>query len=178
MTFFILNFIFGQSPFNYGQNEKVYFVSTDLRNKLEIKTIYTAEKNFMKNNDGTGQNWNVTALSFDTNNVTDYMGAIALNSTFNFNCDSLTPYLHNGTGTRYELANGKLVNYGGGTTGNYYWTLITRFSDTVSIVASCANGAVFDAVVNYSKNIFDKQDRKSTRLNSSHSDRSRMPSSA
>ena len=89
MTFSILNFIFGQSPFNYGQNEKVYFVSTDLRNKLDIKTIYTAEKNFLKNNHGMGVNWNVTALSFDTNNVTDYSGAISLNSTFNFNFDSL-----------------------------------------------------------------------------------------
>ena len=32
--------------------------------------------------------------------------------------------------------------------------------------------------VTYAPDTFEKQDRKSTRLNSSHSDRSRMPSSA
>ena len=39
-------------------------------------------------------------------------------------------------------------------------------------------GAVFESIVPEAKNMTDEEDRKSTRLNSSHVTRSRMPSSA
>lgn len=156
LTLFILKSAFGQSPFDYGQNKNVYFISTELRNKLDIKTIYTIDQRHDNDLGGMGENWDVTLISFDTNSITADWYPISLDSTFKYNFDSLTTNMRFLNGTSYEFSNGQLISYGGGGYGSFEWKKITRFSDTVSIVATSCVGHCGDQPVNYSKNIFNK----------------------
>jgi hypothetical protein len=159
LTYLIQNSIFGQSHFNYGQNKKVYFISTELCNKLDFKKVYTIDQYFENNTGGMGQNWDILVLSFDTNTVSDDWTPISLDSTFKFNFDSLTNDLQSLNGTRYDFTNRQLVSYGGGGYGTFDWKDITRFSDTISIVATSCVGHCGNQPVNYSKNVFNKQGR-------------------
>lgn len=157
LTLFILPFSFGQSPFNYGQNKNVYFISTEIRNKLNIKTIYSIDQRHDNDEGGMGENWDVTLISYDINSITDGWYPISLDSTFKYNFDSLTTNMRFLNGESYEFSNGKLVSYGGGGYGSFDGMEITRFSDTISIVATSCVGHCGDQPVNYSKNIFNKK---------------------
>lgn len=157
LTLFFLKFTYGQSPFDYGQNKSIYFISTELRNKLDIKTIYTIDQRHDNDEGGMGENWDVTLISFDTIAITDDWYPISLNSTFKYNFDSLTTNMRFLNGTRYEFSNGQLMSYGGGGYGSFDWNEITRFSDTISILATSCVGHCGDQPVNYSKNIFNKK---------------------
>ncbi len=157
LTLLIQQFALGQSPFNYGQNKKVYFISSELRNKLGIQTIYSIDQRPLNDLGGMWENWDVTVISFDSSIVSDDWSPISLDSTYKFNFDSLTDNLNFLNGTRYEFSSGQLISYGGGGYGSFDWKEITRFSDTVSIIATSCVGHCGDQPITYSKNVFNKQ---------------------
>ena len=152
-----LKVTFGQSPFNYGQNKKVYFISTELRNKLDITTIYTIDQSYNNDLGGMSENWDVTLITFDTNSITDDWCPISLDSNFSYNFDSLTSNMKFLNGTRYDFTNGQIIAYGGGGYGSFDWCDITQITDKISIIATSCVGHCGDQPVRYSKNIFNKK---------------------
>lgn len=153
----IQQFAFGQSPFNYGQNKKVYFISTALRNKLGIKTIYSIDQRFENDRGGMNENWDVSVISFDTNLISDQWSPISLDSTYKYRFDSLTSNLQFLNGKYYEFANNELTAYGGGGYGSFDHKDIYKYSDTVSIIVTSCVGHCGDQPMTYSKNIFNKK---------------------
>lgn len=157
LAFFTHQFAFGQSPFNYGQNKKIYFISSELRSQLGITTIYTIDHRQQNDLGGMGENWDVSVISFDSSIVTDDWSPISLDSTYKFNFDSLEDHLDFLNGTRYEFSSGELTAYGGGGYGSFDWKEISRFSDTVSIIATSCAGHCGDQPITYSKNVFNRE---------------------
>src|SRR5690349_11290530 len=97
---------FAQSPFNYGKNKNVYFISNDEREKLRINSICEV---YWQNEDFTYQ---FTAWKFRANEISSTDFVLETNQKVKFNFDSMLMvadefrnYFH------YVLKNGKLSEY-------------------------------------------------------------------
>ena len=144
-----------QSPFNYAQNRDIYFVSRELREELEINTLYSVSHLPEHDRGGMNENWNVTVIEFDKNSISDDWSPLSKDSTYNFDFDDLTGNLNFLNGTYYELGDEMLKSYGGGGYGTFDWKEITRTGERISVVAtSCTGHCGNEQPVNYSKNVF------------------------
>ncbi len=146
-----------QSPFNYGQNNKVYFVSSQQRDSLGIDSIYTIHQNEEDELGGMGENWDVMLITFGNETISDDWYPISLDSNFKFDFDSITTQMQFLNGTRYELIESQLLAYGGGGYGSFDWLEITHFSDRISIVATDCVGHCGGQPTRYSKNVFNEK---------------------
>ncbi len=160
ILFFIFIFpfsLFAQSPFNYGHNKKVYFISAEQRLQLGIDTIYEVSQSYDGDEGGMGQNWDVQLLTFDNSSITDGWYPISLDSTFQFSLDSIKTKLYFLNGSEYMLTNGQLTSYGGGGYGSFDWYDIFWPTDTASIVVKSCRGHCGDQPEQFSKNVFNKK---------------------
>jgi len=164
LTILIQAFTFGQSPLNYGQKKNVYFISTALRNNLEIKTIYIVDQRYDGDEGGMGQNWDITVINFDTNIISDSQSPIWIDSTFEYSFDSIREKIRFLNGYRYDFLDGNLISYGGEGYGSFEWKDFYRYPDNTSIVATSCVGHCGDLPVDYSKNIFNKKKQLSYRV--------------
>lgn len=156
ITFFLLNTAFSQCPFNYGQNKKIYFISTGLRSKLALDSIYTVEHS--SETGGMGENWDVTTTHFNEDYVSEGWYPISLDSTFIYRFDSIRAYMQYLNGSRYVFSNGKLKYYGGEGYGTFDWKEVIESSDSVSIIeTSCTGHCGGNFNTSYSKNVFNKK---------------------
>ena len=105
----LLNSVFAQSPFSYGQNKDVYFISKALQNKLGLQTIYSVGQRHDNDAGGMGENWDVTLITFEANTISQDWYPITLDSTFKYNFDSLTNGMEVLNGTQYQFSNEKLT---------------------------------------------------------------------
>jgi hypothetical protein len=149
--------LFAQSPFNYGHNKKVYFISAEQRQQLAIDTIYEVDQAYEGDEGGMGQNWDVQLLTFDNSSVTDGWYPISLDSTFQFSLDSIKTKLYYLNGSEYNLAGGQLTSYGGGGYGSFDWYEIFWPNDTASVVVKSCRGHCGDQPEQFSKNVFNKK---------------------
>jgi len=144
---------FAQSPFNYGQNKNVYFISNDERKKLQINSICEV---YWQNEDFTYQ---FKTWKFRTNEISATDLVLETNQKVKFNFDSMLAaadesrdYFH------YVLKNGKLSEYGSSGRGVHDWNNVKRYED-VSIVGTTTGGGGSPLHLRYTKNIFSKTGR-------------------
>ena len=160
LAIFIRKLAVGQSPFNYGHNKKIYFISTELRNKLGLETIYCIDQLQEGDFGGMHENWDVTAIEFDSNMISCDWAPISLDSGYKFNFDNITTNLDFLNGSGYEFSNGKLNAYGGGGYGTFDWKEIFRYANTMSIITTaCVGHCGSNTPLNYSKNIINRKGR-------------------
>lgn len=145
----------GQSPFNYGQNKKVYFMSKDFLESLNVQSIYIIDR--LDEEGGMGQNWDINLISFDTNSVSDDWYPTSLDSSFKYNFDSIIGKTQFLNGIRYHFSNGKLDSYGGNGYGSFDWIDMLRFSDTLAILETSCVGHCGQQAIQYSKNTYNKK---------------------
>lgn len=158
LTIFILSSANGQSPFNYGQNKSIYFISTELRNKLDIKEINTIKQSDENENGEMRQKWSLSFIDFDTSDVSDSNWEVIRDSTFKDNyLEGLTTendmfFMYE---RDYQFRDGQLEVFGVGSHSGGDRNYVTRLSDTISITAThCVRCG--DQPVIYSKNVFNK----------------------
>jgi hypothetical protein len=148
-----------QSPFRYGQNKKVYFIGSMLREKLGIKDIYIIDHRRENDRGGMYENWDVVKISYDSSSIEDNWYPVSLDSNFRYNFDTIlanAPFLN---GTYYRFSDGQLVLSGGEGYGSFDYNEISRFGDSVSIMATSCTGHCGEQPVEYSKNIFSRNGR-------------------
>jgi hypothetical protein len=150
----------GQSPFNYGQNKDAYFISSELRKKLNFDTIYIldrSDKNY--ENDSITYEWDETVISFNNNQVEAIISHFCcIDSNININnFSSGQPPIYQANET-FVFKNGKLQEYGIGA-GVGYWKYINRYSDSISIVETTCVGHCVSQPNGYSKNVFNLKGR-------------------
>jgi len=144
-----------QSPFDYGQNKRVYFISTELRQELGFDRIYLIEKR----EDGYRGEWQVVDIFFDSTEVFDNWTPGHRDDTFEFNFDTLISNLTNRYGNGYRFSNKKLnIRYG----FHNPHTIYVNFSDSVSIGTTFPYGR--HGEIGLSKNIFDKKGKLNYRI--------------
>lgn len=147
-----------RTPFDYGQNRQVYFLSREKRKQVGLNNIYIIEENLKNDLGGMGELWDVSLITFDTSKVTDdWYPMRSLDENFKYNFDSIVSKMEFLNGTGYEFSNGSLINYGGGGYGSFEVKDIDRL-DTVSyITTSCAGHCSTSYVESYSKNVFNQK---------------------
>lgn len=151
--------VFAQSPFNYGQNRKVYFISAEMRNKLGIEHISSVQQLPEGQKGGMGENWSVNMISFDKDVVRCDWSPLSLDRNFRYNFDSLLnsePL----NGVFYEFSEGQLIASGGTGYGSFINTEITRWSDSVSVAElSCAGHCGGSQPSEYKKMVYAESGR-------------------
>ncbi|MBK9452940.1 MAG: hypothetical protein IPN95_26670 [Bacteroidetes bacterium] len=155
LVWFSLSYGLGQSPFNYGQNEKVYFVSAALRDTMGIETIYTVEQTPDGQTGGMGENWDVTIMDFGRGSISVDWYPISRDSSFQYDFDSLTTNMRFLNGIEYEFSDQRMLIVGGGGYGSFDHTEFTQYNDTISIGTTSCVGHCGDQPVRYSKNVFN-----------------------
>ncbi len=148
---------YSQSPFNYGQTNKVYFISTELRSELNIGTICTVSQFPGNETGGMGENWDVSMITFTPDMISDDWAPISKPKTYKYSFSNITTNLDFLNGSSYELAAGQLSAYGGNGYGSFSRNDITQLSDTVSIIATTYTGHSTNESTDYTKNVFNKQ---------------------
>ena len=149
--------LIAQSPFDYGQNQNVYFISSQQRQQMGIENIYIIDLNDDKNTVAMWGNGSINVINFDSHTISDNWTPLELDSNLMSNLDSLFLNVRFLNGTRYEFDDfGQLISYGGGGYGSFDWKEITRFSDTLSIIETSCVGHCGQQPIKYSKNIFAK----------------------
>jgi hypothetical protein len=148
----------GQSPFDYGQNKKVYFISTELRTKLGINTMHYVTQHEKGEENGMGGNWSMTQYSFDSDQVVVDWHSLKKGSNFVYTLKAVIEQSRYINGTTYRLADGRLTFYGGGGYGSFENKEIRHYGDTASVGETfCAGHCGPDMNVTFSKNVFNKQ---------------------
>ncbi|NDD59342.1 MAG: hypothetical protein EBZ47_08905 [Chlamydiae bacterium] len=165
----LLGFLFGlfsfssltysQSPFLYGKNKQVYFISSQARDSLQIDSIYTIQQLSEKESGPKGENWSLRLTSFLPKLISDDWAFFKKDSLFKFNFDALTQKPSFLFGKRYDFSSSSQVSYGGWGQGAFPWKDFTRVNDTVVLVAISCVGNCGDKPPAYSKLLFDKQQR-------------------
>ena len=156
LLFLLQTLLMAQSPFDYGQNQEVYFISSQQRQQMGIENIYTIELNDDKNTAAMWGNGSINVINFDSHTISDNWTPLELDTNLMSNLDSLFLNVRFLNGTRYEFDDsGQLISYGGGGYGSFDWKEITRFSDTLSIIETSCVGHCGHQPIKYSKNIFD-----------------------
>lgn len=147
-----------RTPFDYGQNKQVYFLSREKRKQVGLNNIYIIEENLKNDLGGMGELWDVSLITFDTSTVTDdWYPMRSLDENFKYNFDSIVSKMEFLNGTGYEFSNGSLSHYGGGGYGTFEVKDIDRL-DTVSyITTSCAGHCSTSYLESYSKNVFSQK---------------------
>lgn len=151
--------LYGQSPFDYGKNREVYFISTEIRTTLGFDEIYTVYKGDASSQSGKGQNWEITAIAFGGDEISDSWIPVTRDDDFRYNFDSLVndPPLN---GERYYFSQGQLTAHGGEGYGTFDRREILRVSDTVSVTEiSCTGHCGGNHPVRYSKNVYSTAGR-------------------
>lgn len=154
--FFCVTTMFGQSPFDYGRNKQIYFLSGEARDSLGIEEITCVLQLPENDRGGMGENWDVTVIQFSPESITDDWYPISMPATFKYNFDSLTTDMKFLNGSRYELSDGMAGSYGGGGYGSFDWKDIERYGDSISIIATSCVGHCGDQPVRFSKNVFNE----------------------
>lgn len=147
--------IYAQSPFDYGKNKQIYFLSGEERDSLGIEEITSVLQLPENDRGGMGENWDVTVIQFSPELITDDWYPISMPATFKYNFDSLTTDMKFLNGSRYELSDGMAGSYGGGGYGSFDWKDIERYGDSISIIATSCVGHCGDQPVRFSKNVFN-----------------------
>ncbi|MBL7914669.1 MAG: hypothetical protein JNL49_06445 [Bacteroidia bacterium] len=155
IVYFYAAIIFAQSPFDYGKNKQIYFLSGQERDSLGIEEITCVLQLPENDRGGMGENWDVTVIQFSPESITDDWYPISMPATFKYNFDSLTADMKFLNGSRYELSDGMAGSYGGGGYGSFDWKDIERYGDSISIIATSCVGHCGDQPVRFSKNVFN-----------------------
>lgn len=155
IVYFYVAIIFAQSPFDYGKNKQIYFLSGEERDSLGIEEITCVLQLPENDRGGMGENWDVTVVQFSPELITDDWYPISMPATFKYNFDSLTADMKFLNGSRYELSDGMVGSYGGGGYGSFDWKDIERYGDSISIIATSCVGHCGDQPVRFSKNVFN-----------------------
>ena len=167
LTLLIHSTIMAQSPFNYGQNKQVYFISKEERHKMGLDTIYT----FKLRKRAKEARWITEVTIFDSASVSDDFTLTSKDSTFKFNFDTLSSNFdgaHFLYGRLYEFSNEMLTGYGTIGPGYNDWKIIKHLSDTASSVETCKSGLPSELKI-WSTNVFDENGRIiCTRIDSSN----------
>ncbi len=149
--------LMAQSAFDYGQNQNVYFISSQQRQQMGIENIYIIDFNDDKNSAAMWGNGSINVINFDLNTISDNWTPMELDTNLVSNLDSLFLNVRFLNGSRYEFDDfGQLISYGGGGYGSFDWKEITRFSDTLSIIETSCVGHCGKQPIKYSKNVFTK----------------------
>jgi hypothetical protein len=146
-----------QSPFNYGHNREVFFISAELREELGIDEILTVDQLPEGDRGGMNENWDIWLISFDSTEISDEWYPTTLDTNFVFQMDSLRSHMHFLNGNRYEFSGDQVVSYGGGGYGSFDWREISHVSDTLSVVSKSCVGHCGDQPVRYSKNVYNRK---------------------
>lgn len=155
IVYFYVAIIFAQSPFDYGKNKQIYFLSGEERDSLGIEEITCVLQLPENDRGGMGENWDVTVVQFSPELITDDWYPISMPATFKYNFDSLVADMKFLNGSRYELSDGMVGSYGGGGYGSFDWKDIERYGDSISIIATSCVGHCGDQPVRFSKNVFN-----------------------
>ncbi|OQA12510.1 MAG: hypothetical protein BWY67_00241 [Bacteroidetes bacterium ADurb.Bin397] len=155
IVYFYVAIIFAQSPFDYGKNKQIYFLSGEERDSLGIEEITSVLQLPENDRGGMGENWDVTVVQFSPELITDDWYPISMPATFKYNFDSLVADMKFLNGSRYELSDGMVGSYGGGGYGSFDWKDIERYGDSISIIATSCVGHCGDQPVRFSKNVFN-----------------------
>lgn len=155
IVYFYVAIIFAQSPFDYGKNKQIYFLSGEEKDSLGIEEITCVLQLPENDRGGMGENWDVTVVQFSPELITDDWYPISMPATFKYNFDSLTADMKFLNGSRYELSDGMAGSYGGGGYGSFDWKDIERYGDSISIIATSCVGHCGDQPVRFSKNVFN-----------------------
>lgn len=155
IVYFYAAIIYAQSPFDYGKNKQIYFLSGEERDSLGIEEITCVLQLPENDRGGMGENWDVTVVQFSPELITDDWYPISMPATFKYNFDSLTADMKFLNGSRYELSDGMVGSYGGGGYGSFDWKDIERYGDSISIIATSCVGHCGDQPVRFSKNVFN-----------------------
>lgn len=155
IVYFYAAIIYAQSPFDYGKNKQIYFLSGEERDSLGIEEITCVLQLPENDRGGMGENWDVTVVQFSPELITDDWYPVSMPATFKYNFDSLTADMKFLNGSRYELSDGMVGSYGGGGYGSFDWKDIERYGDSISIIATSCVGHCGDQPVRFSKNVFN-----------------------
>lgn len=141
----------GQSPFNYGQNREVYFISSAERKKLALNNIMEINRQegltwFRTWSFAPGEIAATTLVSEDSNYVK--ADTVNLPATAEDGGD----YYY------YVLERGALSEYGGSGMGVHYWHRLRRYEKTSLLETTLVGGGSLPYLA-YSRNVFGKDGR-------------------
>lgn len=152
---FSVNNIHAQSPFNYGQNKKVYFISDSLRRAFEIDSIVEIDQQPAKHTGGMEQYWDITIESF-TDETIGYDWYIIKDSNFVFNYDSILTKAILINGDYYDISSGNFNGNQGGGQGSFANTTVDDRNDSFSLTETDISCHLCEQPpTEYAKNVFD-----------------------
>ena len=146
-----------QSPLNYGQNKKVYFISREEQRKLGIEKIYCVDQRKGDDRGGMGENWDVISISLDTNQVSVDWAPLNLDEKYQYNFDALTSNMKILNGIQYYVMDGHYTGCDGNGYGSFDQDDINPLSDTVLLLTRHCSGHCGNKLLKYSKSIFNKK---------------------
>lgn len=121
-----------QSPFDYGKNKQVYFMSDSARNAFGIREIVEITRYPVGETGGMRESWDIMTWRFEERNVT--CGWSIVNDTIDkFNYDTIINHNNWINGSSYSLLDGTLTEYGGGGYGTFEYTTFTERNDSCSL---------------------------------------------
>lgn len=144
-----------QSPFNYGQNMQVYFISTEERIQLSINEIITINLLPDNENGGMSQNCDVLIMSFDSVAFSDNWYPVYIDSFSEFSIELALSDLHYLNGNSYYFSNQHAIEYGGEGYGSFDWKEFKHLSDSVTFVTTFCVGHCGNQPAGYSKNVYN-----------------------
>jgi hypothetical protein len=148
-----------QSPFDYGQNKKIYFCSSEQREFLGIDQMIFVDQLPLGGRGGMGENWEVTSLSFSKDQVADQWAPIQKEEDFVYSLERITDSLQFLNGELYTFSNGELVSNGGTGYGTFDWKEVDRCPANRSVVTTTCTGHCGYRSTGLSENIFDTSGR-------------------
>ncbi len=155
MLFNIYTNTLAQSPFNYGKNKHVYFISQAQRAILGIDIIYSIDQHALNNLGGMNNNWDVSVISLDSSGGNNEWFPMYLDSTFQFNYDTLTNLDQCLNGTEWRVVNNRLVYSGGYGYGSFDNSEYHYLSDTIATVDTYCSGHCGNQPLRSSKHVFN-----------------------
>lgn len=139
---------FSQSPFNYGKNKNVFFISASQRKQWGMHVIYKLKQN--EKDDGM----DLEAMTFEDESINNEWFPFDAGIRFSLNPDSLAANSTYLNGSSYELSNGMLDRYGGYGYGSFDEQEITRYSKRYSLVQTTCAGHCGGYGLRFTKNLF------------------------
>jgi hypothetical protein len=145
--------VWGQQPFNYGQNREVYFISSEVRKKWGIEKVYLARQ---EKEEKTNL---LYSCSFTSTQVITRTYIRYDERSFRYQLDSMLQKKYDIQNTYYfHLEKGKIKAFGSEGNGVNDQHEVKRSSGS-SVVESIKAGGGVEPRLNYTRNIFSTSGR-------------------
>ena len=131
------------SLFNYGLG----YISSQERIALGFNEVYEIYELLKGTTGGMHENWSVSKLEINEESASEQWAPTYRDSNFVFDFENLTDSARYLNGSIFNIANGKITDYGGVGYGSFDYHEINRLSDETSVRITYATGHSSDTSV-------------------------------